>query len=331
MYRYKQTYDLPRGEYDLEKLKKKYQNRAKIFRNPPHFKYGTTPAEAKCLAYVLDLAMDATPTAINQYGVPSSKNMEIIDGIIKRTNILECIFEHGGTKSPVPMHYRRPKVTKDCILGSLVAIETPTTLQMFQLLLSARSLSFITPYPCIYSFPDSQRAAYMDFESTPLFGGYGGLEVNMIWALHGVNFFRYHMLRDSESTLCPAFRDLSEANDGTEMPQMWKEKLSNNDNPVPLGSSWKGSYGKFLFPPTRYCSNDTNDMTAYLHRKEVYELRTGKYVGSKAYDDHNVDLGHKAIQVSAIPQADTRQMLTCVVTRDEIPRIGRWGYLASRL
>ena len=111
--------------------------------------------------------------------------------------------------------------------------------------MSSRSLSFAVPSPVVLSFDESQKAAYMDFESTPLFSGYGGLEVNMTWALHIVNFFRYHMLRDCEATLCPAFRDLSKVRDGTEMPQLWKDQLSSKDDLVPLGQHWKGSYGMF--------------------------------------------------------------------------------------
>jgi hypothetical protein len=84
----------------------------------------------------------------------------------------------------------------------------------------------------------------MDTAREPIFGGARGMEVNIIWALHIVNFFRYHMLRESEATLFPAFRDLSMAVEGTDMPQMWKKKLSNNDSLVPIGRNWKGSYGE---------------------------------------------------------------------------------------
>ena len=154
-------------------------------------------------------------------------------------------------------------------------------LQAIQLLLSSRSLSFHVPSPIVWSFNVSQREAYMDFASTPLFSGYGGLEVNMLWALHVVNFFRYHMLRDCEATLCPAFRDLSAACEGMEMPQLWKKQLKTDDDCIDLGKHWKGSY-------------------AYLSRREVNEIRRGVKLGEKSYDDHNVDLGHKAIQVCGI-------------------------------
>jgi hypothetical protein len=45
-----------------------------------------------------------------------------------------------------------------------------------------------------------------------------------------------------------------------------------------------------------------NNFTAYLGRKEVMELRRNKNTGSQIYVDHNVDLGHKAIQVSSATQ-----------------------------
>lgn len=142
------------------------------------------------------------------------------------------------------MHSRKSKGTKPRALSQPFQY-IATSLQSLQLLLSSRSLSFIIPSPPVWSFVDSQRAAYMDFESTPLFGGYGGIEVNTTWVLHIVNFFRYHMLRESEATLCPAFRDLSKVEGGVEMPQLWKKRLSNEDEEVPIGGSWKGSYGRF--------------------------------------------------------------------------------------
>jgi hypothetical protein len=77
----------------------------------------------------------------------------------------------------------------------------------------------------------------------PIFGGASGMEVNVVWALHVVNFFRYHMLHESEATLYPAFQELSMAYGGTQMPQMWKKKLCNGDDPSPIGKIWKGSYG----------------------------------------------------------------------------------------
>lgn len=45
---------------------------------------------------------------------------------------------------------------------------------------------------------------------------------------------------------------------------------------------------------------DTHKSTAYLARREVNDLRRGKDLGGTIYEDHNVDLGHKAIQVSHV-------------------------------
>jgi hypothetical protein len=169
---------------------------------------------------------------------------------MRTTNILQCIFERvpdTTASKAIEIPQRKKSKSGKATIAPIVAKNHITTLQTFQLLMSSRSLSFINPDPVVLSFPESQRAAYMDFESTPLFSGYGGLEVNMEWALHIVNFFRYHTLRDDEATLCPAFRDLNKTCGGTEMPQLWKKQLSNNDDPVPLGRHWKGSYGKDVY------------------------------------------------------------------------------------
>lgn len=185
---------------------------------------------------------DAKPSTDTVYGVPRSKNFEILDNVLQTTNILHCIFERAATGYPPPMHSRTSKTTK-ARKGPVTIRNNINAFQGFQLLMSSRALSFHVPNPVVLSFEESQRAAYMDFESTPLLSGPTGLEVNMVWCLHVVNFFRYHMLRQSEATLCPAFRDLSRMSEGTEMPQLWKTQLTNCDASVLLGRHWKGSYG----------------------------------------------------------------------------------------
>lgn len=83
----------------------------------------------------------------------------------------------------------------------------------------------------------------MDFTSVPLFAGKQGMEANIPWALHAVNFFRNHLLKEEEHTLYDAYRDLNDTMEGINLPQFWKRRLTNDA--VPLGKHWKGSYGTF--------------------------------------------------------------------------------------
>lgn len=98
----------------------------------------------------------------------------------------------------------------------------------------------------IYQISDSQRQAYMFM---PVFKGCFGLDIDMEWVLHQVNYWRYHCTVEEEYTLHQAFSDL----DSKDQPQFWQSSLKNESNPT-IGRHWKGSY-------------------AYLERDDVEEIR----------------------------------------------------------
>jgi hypothetical protein len=89
----------------------------------------------------------------------------------------------------------------------------------------------------VYSFEVSQKAVYESAKVAPIFHGFNDLQVNMEWVLHALNFFRYHMMRESENTLYVPFHDLS----GLQKPLAWKRKLQDGSHK--LGGDWMGTYG----------------------------------------------------------------------------------------
>ncbi|KIW06983.1 hypothetical protein, variant [Verruconis gallopava] len=277
MYRFREHFDMPRYPCSLEDLRDIYQARRKALRSAPHFGTGRTAQENECMKQLIDIALDANPVSINEYGVPDCKNFEVLDRFILTTNILQSIFQRiMFNGKAVTFKYGR-KISKKARNASGFDNRNVTTMQLFQLIMTPRCLSFFIPYPRVYSFPASQRAVYMDLVSAPLFGGKYGLEVNIEWALHVVNFFRFHVLGRTPATLYSAFSDLDEKYEGTEMPQMWKQRLSSNAGTTPLGTHWKGSY-------------------SYISELDIKELRLDKFFGNRVYEDHNVDLGKKGIQ-----------------------------------
>ena len=66
--------------------------------------------------------------------------------------------------------------------------------------------------------------------------------------------------------------------------------------------------------------------TAYLLRNEVNALRRGADIGQRVYEDHNVDLGERAIQVSVVSvsepnKADNAQEMMISFPRSDIDLI----------
>ena len=125
-------------------------------------------------------------------------------------------------------------------------------LQTLQVLCAPMLLSF---EPHIfhhhYGFPDSQSAVYNTANVLPIFGGCNGLDVNMEFILHNINFWKYHILRKAEGTLCDAFENLDE----DERPRWWSSQLK--EGPQKLGKHWKGSY-------------------AYVETTEIDSMRRGR-------------------------------------------------------
>lgn len=101
-----------------------------------------------------------------------------------------------------------------------------------------------------YDYPDSQAAVYSTPTTKPIFGGPHGLDIDMEFVLHNINFWKYHMIREVEQTLYYPFQDLED----DERPRWWSSKLQQGEQ-LKLGKHWKGSY-------------------AYIEREEISSLRS---------------------------------------------------------
>lgn len=170
-----------------------------------------------------------------------SKNMNHILDFVQKTNLLQIIGRDNGR------HGLRSRET--------------SLLHSIQVLLTPALLSF-DPWHCGQQtgFHSAQIAAYADNVAAPIFIGSQGLDVDMIWLLRNVQFWRYHFTMKDE-VLSPAF----EALEAHERPQWWTEQLSQDTQE--FGEHWKGCY-------------------AFVDRRDIVEVRDGDSGQS----------GHTAIQ-----------------------------------
>jgi len=122
-----------------------------------------------------------------------------------------------------------------------------------------------------FSFPVSQSIVYGSAEEIPIFTGCNGLDVNMEWLLHQVNFWKYHMLREEECSLFKPYTDLED----DERPRFWSEQLTQGYNQ--LGKHWKGSY-------------------AYLDRGVINSIRRGHDQNEQIPDEFNGEIDTGSFQ-----------------------------------
>jgi hypothetical protein len=113
-----------------------------------------------------------------------------------------------------------------------------------------------TPEIHAFDFPRSQQAAYSGPRQKPIFRGRGALEIDMLWVLHQINFWKYHMVREEECTLYRAFAVLDER----ERPQLWNRATSpdgGHDAPnINIGRTWKTCF-------------------AFINQEDLSDLRAG--------------------------------------------------------
>lgn len=88
----------------------------------------------------------------------------------------------------------------------------------------------------VFHFDISQYQAYATRDCQPLFTGDYLQEVNVRWALHVVNFFKYHLKSEGEGLLEHDYKDL----EPSQLPQFWVGNI--NGGTQPLARHWKGAY-----------------------------------------------------------------------------------------
>lgn len=116
-----------------------------------------------------------------------------------------------------------------------------------------------------YNFPKSQQIAYATANNRPIIGGFTGLEVDMDWALHQLNFWKYHMIREEECTLFAAFQGLADG----EQPTFHTSQLTDQTAPA-IGKHWKGAY-------------------AFVTHEDIVDVRDGNNEDPNIQDEFNSD------------------------------------------
>jgi len=251
--RFLQTFDPEQGKTAKE-LKALFQKRRKLLRRGAHFKTGNGYKEAAVLPILRDLINSKYCHEIQEEGVagrfsndtyshlPDSHAGSGIDGASPSLNyqILTKFARDQTLLSNMCRFFKKiDRTTKKQMADSPL-------LQAIQIVLSHVSLS-IDPHPFpTFGFDDSQRAVYANVTMAPIFGGFNGLEINVAWVLHCVNFFKYHLTRVEEQTMFDAYNGLGKY----ERPQAWSETLREGSHV--LGKHWKGTYGEFIFQPCNH-------------------------------------------------------------------------------
>lgn len=121
--------------------------------------------------------------------------------------------------------------------------EYTTIVLAIQLLLSHIMLDLsdttLQPMTDMLSFGDSQKAVYSSAEVAPLFFiSRGNITVNVKLALHCVNFFKFHLTRETEHTAYEEYSRLAK----WRRPQAWQPQA--NEDVGRLVRKWIGTYGK---------------------------------------------------------------------------------------
>jgi hypothetical protein len=191
-----------------------------------------------------------------------SLNVRYIEQFALKTSTLLCnIF--------APMHKRSKFASGD-------QAERPSRLMItVQVILAPLILSLRTPEIHAFDFPQSQQIVYSGPRHKPIFRGRGALEVDMLWTLHQINFWKYHMVRREECTLHPAFISLEE----WERPQLWSRPTSGCQEhgapDVHIGRTWKTCF-------------------AFIDRDRLFDLRAGIDDNDPTQDEFEYEATHDA-------------------------------------
>lgn len=188
-----------------------------------------------CLLTTTVESFSDKPTDGNQ--TYESFNLQHIKRFLVANSLLQIIFE------PKPQKQSNARFTATSrrlpTARSSTTDSKPThLLTTIQVLCAPMLLSFEPHLESHhYSFPDSQYAVYSTPSVNAIFHGTHGLDINMEFILHNINFWKYHMIREVEGTLFYPFQDL----EPDERPRWWSPQPMQG-GPQKLGKHWKGSY-----------------------------------------------------------------------------------------
>ena len=231
----------------------------------------------------LDSFSDKPADAVDNSRLYESANIAAITRFVRCQDVLQLVFAHERPcASPLPTRRTRSARSADALDMLSIPKELLTTLQV---LMAPILLDLSTKFT-MYNFPSSRQAVYGTAERHPIFGGCHGLDINMDWVLHHINFWRYHMLRESEHTLFHAYEDL----EPDERPRFWSSQLKQGRGDS-LGTHWKGSY-------------------SYLDRSVISTVReNGEELDPDEFngDEHHGTGSFQDLRLDLVPGADPAQ------------------------
>lgn len=140
-----------------------------------------------------------------------------------------------------------------------------TLLQAIQLLFAHWSLEFSLDCPT-HGFMTSRKVVYSHRKTWLMFEG-RMLSVNIELLLHIANFFKYHLTNEYEATLFNHFQELPE----DQKPRAWNGPLETGVRQI--GTSWKGSYGKWLHQIMPETMAEAPYLHCYLAHQHTFTIR----------------------------------------------------------
>jgi hypothetical protein len=200
--------------------------------------------------------LEACPD-LSEDDVPTCNNFDILKGFINESSLLCSTWDEPEI---VYTNKRRSKKRLEP-----QPEHTLKELEIVRLCLAAEQ--FRTKFPCKHKHNqhpdtahvmDDQYAAYASVATEPILRG---LNINVPWLLHVINFFGWHAtgIYELAGPFCDHFATLTP----TESPQLWKETLAHAD-PLKLGRMWKGTYSYLEH-------EDINSLRTNLPRHSLFE------------------------------------------------------------
>ena len=271
-----------------------YQRRKLVFKFGATFKAGETKREIECLEVLRDLICgescskgssllrwleklcsgrkilikpsEAFSGVIEDDTTYESANLAHLHRFITAGNLLTDLFRPEKSRNRSTYNRDRPLPKPAPLLQTTQVLCAPLLLSFDSMLIQSH-----------YGFPDSQLTVYSAAENYPIFIGCNGLDVNMEFVLHNINFWKYHMVRETENTLFRAF----EALDPSERPRWWTAQLQQGVQK--LGKHWKGSYAYVDRPVVETIRHSRSD------NDQVQDLFAGEE-NDYAFQDMSLEL-----------------------------------------
>ncbi|KXT13764.1 hypothetical protein AC579_6592 [Pseudocercospora musae] len=262
--RFHQKFDSPRPDSNLKRnndFKTEYKRRQNVLKYGAQgpFLTGNKIREKFCLQVLREIILDSFQNGSggNDRALKAA-NVWYFSEFVKNHDLVLNLLHPLSVVPPSPRVGGRFHERTNPLLQTLQLMATPNFLDLDRRHYGGDSQ--------VWGFPESQQMAYATATERPIFKGCNGLDVDIEWCLHQINFWKYHMLRAEECTLYEAYTEL----DVAERPHFWSSELTNNGNAT-IGKSWKGAYG-------------------FLTREEDIEVvRTGNNRDTQVNDEFNSD------------------------------------------